>query len=38
MMKVMLERLPPFEESWSDELKLAWLSAFREIAGPHWEP
>lgn len=28
----MLTRLPPFEEAWSDELKLAWLGAFNELA------
>ena len=28
----MLERLPPFEAAWSDDLKLAWLTAFNELA------
>jgi hypothetical protein len=28
----MLERLPPFEDAWSDDLKLAWLTAFNELA------
>lgn len=33
MTKLMLDRLPPFDETWNDELKLAWLSAFRDIVG-----
>lgn len=27
----MLARLPPFEDSWSEELKLAWFTAFNEL-------
>lgn len=30
----MLARLPPFEDSWSEELKLAWFTAFNELAVP----
>ena len=29
--KMLLARLPPFDFTWSDELKLAWLLAFRDI-------
>ena len=28
----LLEKLPPFDDAWSDELKLAWLTAFNELA------
>lgn len=31
----MLERLPAFDEAWSDDLKLAWLTAFNELASAH---
>ena len=27
----MLSRLPPFEDGWSEELKLAWFTAFNEL-------
>lgn len=28
----MLDRLPPFDASWGDDLKLAWFTAFNELA------
>jgi len=28
----LLERLPPYDETWSEDLKIAWLSAFKELA------
>ena len=31
---IMLSRLPPFEDSWSEELKLAWFTAFKELVSP----
>lgn len=31
MTKMLLSRLPRFNDEWSDELKLAWLAAFRDI-------
>jgi len=30
----MLARLPPFEDSWSEELKLAWFTAFNKLTAP----
>lgn len=31
---IMLARLPPFEDSWSEEIKLAWFTAFNELVSP----
>jgi hypothetical protein len=28
----LLERLPAYDETWSDDLKIAWLAAFKELA------
>ncbi len=30
--RMLLARLPPFDEDWSDDLKLAWLASFKELA------
>jgi hypothetical protein len=30
--KMLLGRLPPFDEMWNEGVKLAWLAALREIA------
>ncbi|MFT3726057.1 MAG: hypothetical protein QM773_21030 [Hyphomonadaceae bacterium] len=32
-MKMLLTRLPPFDEAWNEDVKLAWFAALREIAG-----
>ncbi len=32
VMTMLLTRLPPFDETWNERIKLAWLAALREIA------
>jgi hypothetical protein len=34
----MLARLPTFDDNWSEELKLAWFTAFNELTVPRRLP